>query len=180
MYMETILRMQPLPDFPGYSVGDDGSVWGPGRWGVGSWLQPGTTGDGYQYVSLCTEGFKRSAKVHRLVAYAFLGQPPQGKTQVRHLDGNPANNAWWNLRWGGQSEQEADKAAHGTKSFGETHASAKLSAADIPVIREQHAAGVRNVAQASRYGVSETAIRKILSGETWGHVADDGDVAEAA
>lgn len=51
--------------------------------------------------------------VHRLVASAFIPNP-QGKPQVLHNDGNPANNHWENLRWGTQSENMLDRRRHGT------------------------------------------------------------------
>lgn len=49
---------------------------------------------------------------HRLICRAFHGEPPRyviGKTYVRHLDSNPANNHADNLRWGSRSENEQDK-----------------------------------------------------------------------
>lgn len=49
--------------------------------------------DGYRRV-LLSEGKKhKSAYVHLLVAEAFIGPCPDGQ-QVRHLDGDPANNRW--------------------------------------------------------------------------------------
>ena len=46
--------------------------------------------------------FKMS--VHRLVALAFLGPPPDRGSQVNHKDGNPENNFLWNLEWVSGSE----------------------------------------------------------------------------
>jgi len=50
----------------------------------------------------------RSARVHKLVALAFLPAPKKGKTQVRHLDGNKENCAAWNLAWGDDQDQRND------------------------------------------------------------------------
>jgi len=51
-------------------------------------------------VRLCKDG-KRSHGlfVHRLVAEAFLGPAPPGMPDVRHKDGDWANNAATNLEW---------------------------------------------------------------------------------
>lgn len=37
--------------------------------------------------------------VHRLVALTFIGEPPEGKTQINHKDGDKENNAVDNLEW---------------------------------------------------------------------------------
>ena len=47
-------------------------------------------------------------RVHRLVCSAFYGPPPEGKDQVRHLDGDPSNNTVTNLRWGSAQENAQD------------------------------------------------------------------------
>ncbi|MDX3713446.1 HNH endonuclease signature motif containing protein [Streptomyces europaeiscabiei] len=51
--------------------------------------------------------------MHQIVAAAFLGPRPDGH-DVRHLDGNPLNSALSNLSYGTRSENELDKARHGT------------------------------------------------------------------
>lgn len=37
--------------------------------------------------------------IHRLIALAFHGVPPDGNTDVHHIDGNPRNNLPGNLMW---------------------------------------------------------------------------------
>lgn len=50
--------------------------------------------------------------VHRLVCLAFHGPCPDGM-EVRHLDGDPANNRISNLRYGTHSENMLDRRRHG-------------------------------------------------------------------
>jgi hypothetical protein len=50
--------------------------------------------------------------IHRLVVEAFDGPAPEGKTDVRHLDGNPQNNHLTNLCWGTRSENMLDVLRH--------------------------------------------------------------------
>jgi hypothetical protein len=41
---------------------------------------------------------------HHLVALAFLGEPPEGKTQINHKDNDRSNNRPDNLEWSNQTE----------------------------------------------------------------------------
>ena len=53
-------------------------------------------GNGYRSVSISGQAFL----VHRLVAFAFRGAPPNADAwQVHHLDGNPSNNRLDNLEY---------------------------------------------------------------------------------
>lgn len=72
-----------------------------------------TTNGVNTYASLIIWGPYRNARVHVLVAEAFLGPRPEGQ-HVRHLDGNPRNNAVVNLAYGTAAENQQDAIAHGT------------------------------------------------------------------
>jgi hypothetical protein len=68
---------------------------------------------GYLQLSLYTGETYKQIRVHRLMALAFLGPPPPGKTLVRHLDDVPSNNVIENLAWGNKSENALDAIARG-------------------------------------------------------------------
>ena len=61
------------------------------------------TSTGYKKVELVKNGKKKSYKVHRLVAMAFIDNP-ENKPQVNHIDGNKINNHVDNLEWVTSSE----------------------------------------------------------------------------
>lgn len=77
--------------------------------------------DGYPGLFLSKHGVDRHVSVHRLVAQAFC-ERSEDDTEVRHLDGNPANNHAYNLKWGTHSENMRDRIAHGTdRNVAKTH-----------------------------------------------------------
>ena len=54
--------------------------------------------DGYYNVKLYKNGKKKSFKVHRLLAIAFL-ENPKGEKYINHKDGNKTNNSLDNIEW---------------------------------------------------------------------------------
>lgn len=69
--------------------------------------------DGYRTVQLWKDGRSTTQRVHRLVLFAFQGEPKPGSDLGLHGDGDPSNNKLSNLRWGSHEDNEADKVAHG-------------------------------------------------------------------
>lgn len=55
-------------------------------------------GDGYQRITVKTDGNKKCLLVHRLVAELFIPNP-KCYPQVNHIDGNKTNNHVNNLEW---------------------------------------------------------------------------------
>ena len=53
---------------------------------------------GYKRLTLYKNSKKKTYKVHRLVAQAFIPNP-NDLPEVNHKDENKANNAVWNLEW---------------------------------------------------------------------------------
>lgn len=128
------IEYRDVAGFPGYRVGDDGSVWS--RWEkrmlpvgrgsrniLGSQWRPmklgrqkdrGTQGRSYLQVRLSygCEAKSRIFRVHRLVLEAFVGPCPDGM-ETRHRDGDPTNNRLSNLCWGTPAENAEDKKSQG-------------------------------------------------------------------
>lgn len=67
---------------------------------------------GYPQVNLCDGAQQVNTRVHRIVAAAFLGPRPEGM-EVRHLNGDPTDNAVANLAYGTSSENNYDIVKHG-------------------------------------------------------------------
>lgn len=108
---------RPVPGYDGlYEVSDEGNVRSLhgqyGRPGPRPLAQPVSV-RGYQAVTMYRNGGQATCKVHNLVAETFIGPRPSG-LEVRHLDGNPLNNAVSNLAYGTHSENTLDSVRHGT------------------------------------------------------------------
>ena len=100
-----------ISDFPGYYVTVDGKVYSRKNNRHG-YLKDYhllktkyTKHDGRPYVTLRNPklGIRRLAKVHRLVALAYIPNP-ENNPCVCHKDNNPLNNHVDNLYWGTQAE----------------------------------------------------------------------------
>ena len=52
--------------------------------------------NGYERVTL---GDKKSYRVHRLVAQAFVSGMSFERCEVDHIDNDKENNHWYNLQW---------------------------------------------------------------------------------
>ena len=129
------------------------------------------TVQGYASVNLIQSNpYKRiSARIHILVAHAFLGNRPDG-CDVMHLDGDAANPCLSNLRYGSRKCNEAFKIDHGTALIGEKHHQAKLTSVDVIEIRKKLEIGMSGVKIAEQYKVTPSAISCINRGITWDSV----------
>lgn len=75
-------------------------------------LKTSMTTTGYRKVELAKNKVKKSRKIHRLVAEAFI--PNEGnKPYINHLDSNPINNNVDNLEWCTQKENMVHSAIFG-------------------------------------------------------------------
>lgn len=123
-------------------------------------LRPGPTKHGHLTVAI---GRRNSRQVHDLVLRAFVGPPAPGQ-EALHGDGNPANNALSNLRWGTRSENNFDITAHERR---------RLSHDQVRYIRKRAAEGF---AYGERYqlslawGVNPGTIYYVASGKEYSRV----------
>jgi hypothetical protein len=168
------VRYEDIPGFPGYRVGEDGSVWsciilgGPKPRAGDTWhkLNPKTDRDGYLQVKLGGQ----TRKVHRLVLEAFVGPCPVGLECRHDPDRDPANNRVENLCWGTSKENGEDMIRHGTTAKGDQNGSAVLTEADVLEILMMRRAGKSFRAIARWLGVGKSTIGAILEGRTWRHI----------
>ncbi len=170
------IEFRQVPEYPGYAVSRCGKVVSckipgchSGRRGPWRRLSCCLSRYGYVRLGLCRGGNVTHVEVHRLVLEAWVGPCPDGM-ECCHGDGDPTNNCLENIRWATHQDNVDDTNRHGTQARGERQGSAKLTEADIPLIRSLLQSGKTQRAIARQFGVSARAIGKISSGTTWSHI----------
>lgn len=128
------------------------------------------------------DGIKKSFKVHRLVAIAFI-ENPNNFPQVNHLDGNKTNNKIENLEWCTASENQLHAIKIGLRiknpwnkeninraARGSRHGNASLTEKDVLEIRSLRSSGISPQKLAEKYGVRRCAIWMIVTKKYWTHI----------
>jgi hypothetical protein len=156
--------MREIPEFPGYFVDTEGNVRGL----KGRILAPTCDKDGYLKVNLIREGKMKTMRNHRLVLLAYRGNPPEGKPQARHLDGNQKNNNLENLQWGSYQENADDKIRHGTSRH--NIAKSRFKPSDLLKIKALKKEGYTYKAIASEFNTCQSQIFYIVKGTYWSHI----------
>lgn len=147
-----------IPGYEGrYQVSDLGRVKKLGRHeGVLKLKEPPAP----KYISFHVRPEDKRLSVHRCVLLAFVGPCPEGKDEVRHLDGNRLNNALSNLAYGSRYENMQDCVQHGRSRR-------TLSDDAVKDIKDGLAKGESLKCLAKRHGVSKVAIARIRDGVTY-------------
>ena len=170
------VKYKQLKQYPGYRIGDDGTVWS--CWSMGAkskqtdfWRQ--LTGHRQRYghttVQLGPRDSAEQLYIHRLVLETFVGPCPEGHC-ARHLNGSASDNRLENLTWGTPAENSGDMVKHGTSRRGERARHGKLTEDNVRDILKLLSAGEPKSIIAARYGVCVAAVRAITRGYSWNHV----------
>lgn len=119
--------------------------------------------NGYVYAGLVADGVQKRYRLHKLVLSAFIAQPFHG-AEVRHLNGDKADNRLENLAWGTARENAGDREDHGKTRRGETHGVAKLTNEQALCIFQSKEDAL---SISKRFGVSRSLIYKIRNKRCW-------------
>ncbi len=119
-------------------------------------------GPGYRTVNLGN----RTTYIHHLVLETFVGPRPD-RHEACHNNGNRLDNRLENLRWDTASQNQNDRAKHGTSNRGERCGSAILKTEEVQEIFNSKEPGCE---LARRYGVAQQTICNIRKGRRWTHL----------
>lgn len=124
--------------------------------------------DGYYILGLTKNHKYKTARVHRLVANAFV-QNPLNLPQVNHINEIKTDNRVENLEWC----TDAYNLTYGSREHqfaGENNNKAKLTIEDVENIRAIYVKGDRNYGQSAlgkKYELSHTQIANIVKNKSW-------------
>lgn len=164
--------------FPGYRVGDDGSVWSQWRVGPsgkigGEWRKQKLTRSA-RYLAITLHNgpdMVMTIRIHRLVLLAFVGSCPKGMVARHYPNPDGHDNRLENLSWATQKTNMEDRQEHGTVNHGTRNGMAKLTPTKIKRIRSLYATTqYRQKDIAERFGVTQTVVGSIVRREAWSHV----------
>lgn len=124
---------------------------------------------GYLQVHLSKKNVVATLKVHRLVALAFIGDPPHATAHVNHLDFSKDNNVMENLVWCTPKQNHRHAVDGGRLDASVSPKRAKKLTVEIVLqIRAANAngeGGCRILAR--RFNLSPPTVQKILSRTIW-------------
>jgi len=120
-------------------------------------------GTKYYHVRLSKDKIISIHNLHRLIALTFKENPENKKT-VNHIDGNPYNNAEWNLEWATYYENTMHKINVLNYGSRANHPRALLTEKDVAEIRNTT---LSNNDLALKFCVSKDCIYKIRRSINW-------------
>lgn len=129
--------------------------------------------EGYNRVMLVRKGERWMVGVHRLVALAFIGPPPDGnRTVINHIDSNRSNNTVSNLEWCSHAENHAHAVAAGRHARGSSLPQTKLTREIVLLMRARYADGHTFTQLSKTFGLTRSAVRHAVTGKTWSYVPE--------
>ena len=130
-------------------------------------LSPNVNNSGYYYVTLSKDRRHWCAKVHRLVATAFIPNP-DNLPEVNHRDGNKLNCCIENLEWCNHSDNHKHSFRMGLSKVGVAQKAKRKSVLQIDAVTGEVVREWDSIADANRhfYGnPRNTSIYRCIHGE---------------
>jgi len=135
-------------------------------------LKPQLINSGYYTVSLYSQGKRKHASIHRLVAESFIPNT-ENKRCVNHLNGIKTDNRSCNLEWANHSDNLIHAYNRGlNKNKGTGHSNSKFSKKDVEDIRfllEEQKMQQKDIAK--KYCVSKSVITDLKQGNTYNDIS---------
>lgn len=136
-------------------------------------MKPAISKKGYlTTVMLNNEGEYKNVKVHRMVAFAFLGVPDDLNLTVNHINRIKSDNRPENLEYLTRIDNSRDAWNNGMQKWkGEDNNFSKLTEKQVLEIREKFIPFIYTKQQlAEEYGVKIGTIKNVILRRTWTHI----------
>lgn len=125
-------------------------------------------------ITLYKNGKPNTMSLSRLILFVFSGNPPIGKDQCNHIDGNRKNNSIENLEWvsGKENVQHAlNTGLRKKQARGEKCGNSKLKNSEVKKIKRMLSTKKYLLNEiAVKFGVKRCAIWDIKHNKTWNHI----------
>jgi hypothetical protein len=125
----------------------------------------------YLHLLLWKNGKGYNCWTHRLVAQAFIPNP-DGKPEVNHKEQPKTDNRVSNLEWATKAQNDEHAAMTGLVLKGSKVGTAKLTEAQVVLMRKLWAQGWTQNALQGFFEVSQTTVQYAVTGKSWKHVPD--------
>ena len=135
-------------------------------------LKPFLDKKGYLCVDLIGKNKRKTKKVHRIVAEAFI-PIIENKPQINHKNGIKTDNRVENLEWCNNSENQIHAFANNLQKGNFEHHNSKLKLEDVLYIKnnyQKNKKGYGMRCMAKRFNVSVTSIQQILQGKSYRNI----------
>lgn len=166
------MELREISGLPGYFCDNSGGVYSTKLGGLRKMkLRKGSRG--YLVVALRKpRGGYKYALVHRLIATAWISEPPFEAAEVNHKNGDKTDNRIENLEWLSRKENERHAwRVLGKNTRGSRHRLAKLTEEDVAEMRELRAKGWTLERLSERYDIGISHTLRVVNREVWRHVA---------
>lgn len=133
------------------------------------------TPNGYMMARLNMNNSTECVMAHRLVAIAFIGDPPDGKTIINHKNGIKDDNRPENLEWVTMRENakhSRDVLGNKTGAIGERSGRAKFTRKEAIMIHLMKSCGMKHKDIAPFFNVSQVTVTRILNFKRWPHMRE--------
>lgn len=160
-----MIEYRDIAGFPGYKINIDGDVINKSGHSMHK-IKTKNSSTGYYKTKLFIDGKAKYPLIHRLVAIAFIGNPPTDKHVINHKDGNGLNNSIDNLEWVTNRENIIHAVNHGLchPRKGSTHPYAKLNDIEVDELISEYRNGTKLKELSHRYGIAESTVSRIATG----------------
>ena len=163
-----MIREVKIKNYENYSVNELGEIFSTAK-GYRRKLKPVMMNKGYLHVTLYSNKKPRKFLVHRVVAFAFLGDKSDN-LEINHKNKMRSDNRLENIEWVTRSYNAHHKYKTYQYPQGSMNCRSKLSEETVMKIKFYAKNGIRTCDISRKLNIHQSTISEIKQGRTWSHL----------